>query len=249
MSGQIIGVQSLIFGGHYNLERDLDTVLGVVARAGYEAIESGTSDSGVFRQALAVHGLKHAGLHVTLDKLRDPTPQIEYLRVTGAKDICNSGLLRWGNLTLDDYREAIPILNEAGRRFKDAGLDLHYHNHDFEFLKVAGEATGMDILFDGLNPDYLDFCVDVAWVDKGGLQPSQFLREHNDRIGYIHLKDYDESGWTELGKGVVDFHSIIPVLPELHRVKWVIVEQDSTKLDPYESISISRRFLRDQFGL
>jgi sugar phosphate isomerase/epimerase len=249
MNSQVIGVQSLIFSERYKLEDDLDVVLGIVASAGYDAIESGTSDAIVFRDALAKYGLRHAGLHAGLSAVQDTQKNIDYLKVTGADDICNSGLLRWGDVSLEDYLAAIPILNEAGRRYKDAGVKLHYHNHDFEFKKVDGDKTGMELLFDALDPEYIDFCIDVAWVHKGGLDPAEYLLQHNARIGYIHLKDYNADGWKELGNGVLDFSSIIPVLPQLRRVKWVVVEQDKTDRDPADSITISRNYLREAFGV
>ena len=55
----------------------------------------------------------------------------------------------------------------------------------------------------------MDLCVDIAWVQKGGLDPAEFLRQHKDRISYLHLKDYNEEGWTELGSGVVNISGVM----------------------------------------
>ena len=59
-----------------------------------------------------------------------------------------------------------------GKQFRDEGIHLHYHNHDFEFLKVDGNKTGMDILMEGLDFRVVDLCVDVAWVMRGGDDPN-----------------------------------------------------------------------------
>jgi len=46
----------------------------------------------------------------------------------------------------------------------------------------------------------------------------------------------------------VDIGAVMQVLPDLPGVRWVMVEQDTTRNDPRESIAISRRYLRDTFG-
>jgi sugar phosphate isomerase/epimerase len=243
-----VGAQLLVFSGHYDLQTQADLVLDSVAQAGYAAVEGGSRDAGHWRRMLDARGLVYGGSHVGLAALQNLPPLIEYLKIAGGSDLCNSGLLRWGDLTADDYQQAIPLLNEAGRGLRDAGIAFHYHHHDFEFKKVDGDKTGMDLLMEGLDPEAVDFCLDVAWIQKGGENPAEYLTRHQDRVSYLHFKDFDADGWTELGRGVVDFDAIMRVLPDLPHVKWVMVEQDTTKIDPRESIAISRKYLRDKFG-
>jgi len=243
-----LGAQLIIFGKKYDINKDTDTILDAVARAGYVAVEGGAADAKLYREKLDARGLKHAGSHVTPKKLLDLKPLIEYLRVAGGNDICNSGLMDWNKRSLADYREAIGILNRAGRALRGEGIHLHYHNHDFEMAKVDGGPSGMEILLQGLEPDACDLCVDVAWVQKGGGDPADFLRRHNARIGYLHLKDFNDAGWIELGQGKVNFAAVMSVLPELKKVRWVMIEQDSSRLDPRDSVAISRKWLKDRFG-
>ena len=242
-----VGAQLLVFGGKYNIDTQTDVVLDSVARAGYAAVEGGSHDAARYRQMLDERGLVYGGSHVSLPVLQDVKPLVEYLRVVGGSDLCNSGLLRWGDLNVEDYRQAIPLLNEAGRQLQDAGVRFHYHHHDFEFKKVDGDKSGMDLLMDGLDPDAVDFCVDVAWVQKGGENPADYLVKHKDRIGYLHFKDFNDEGWIELGQGKVDFAAVMKVLPEITGARWVMIEQDSTAIDPVDSVAISRRYLKETF--
>ena len=243
-----LGLQLIVFGGHYDINAQTEEILDAVVEAGYSTVEGGAQDAGGYRKKLDGRGLLYGGSHVTPSALGNVTPLVDYLRVMEAHDVCNSGLIRWHDRTAEDYRQTIKILNEAGHRLRDENIHLHYHNHDFEFDKVEGEKTGLDLLLDGLDPQAVDFCVDVAWVQKAGHDPAEFLRHHGDRIGYIHLKDYDAEDWKELGQGRVDWPSVLTAVAELPSVRWAMVEQDTTIRDPKESVAISRRFLRDTFG-
>jgi len=248
----LLGAQLMVFGGHPTLKYDINTqtdlILDSVKEAGYDAVEGGARDAAAYKAALDARGLRYGGSHVLLPSLENVEPLIAYLKAVDSRDICNSGLRAWHERSADDYRDAIAVLNEAGRAFQRAGIHLHYHHHDFEFEAVEGEKTGMDLLLEGLDPEAVDLCVDIAWVQKGGSDPAEYLMQHKDRIGYLHFKDYDADGWTELGRGQVDIGAVMRVLPDLPNVRWVMVEQDATKNDPRESIAISRRYLREAFG-
>lgn len=247
-----LGAQLMVFGGHPTIKYDIQTqsemILDSVREAGYAAVEGGPRDAAAYKHSLDAHGLRYGGSHVTLTALLDVVPLIAYLKAVDSRDICNSGLRVWNNRGADDYRDAVSVLNEAGHTLRREGIHLHYHHHDFEFQAVEGEKTGMDILLEGLDPEAVDLCVDIAWVKKGGADPAAYLTQHRDRIGYLHFKDFDADGWTELGRGQVDIGAVMQVLPDLPGVRWVMVEQDTTRNDPRESIAISRRYLRDTFG-
>jgi len=242
-----VGAQLLVFGAKYNLNKDTDLILDCVQNAGYVSVEGGAQDAALYRRKLDERGLVFAGSHTGLKGLLDLKPVVQYLKTVGGADLCNSGLMTWEGRTLADYRKGIEVLNQAGRQLRDEGIRLHYHNHDFEFHKVDGDKTGMDLLLEGLDFKVVDFCIDVAWVTVAGADAPAFLRRHKDRIGYLHFKDHDGQSWIELGRGRVDWPGIMKVLPELKGARWVMIEQDSTKIDPCESATISRRFLKEKF--
>jgi sugar phosphate isomerase/epimerase len=248
MSLPTVGCQLIVFGSKYNIEKDTDKILDTLASAGYKAVEGGASDPVAYKRKLDARGLVYGGSHTSPRGLIDPKPVIKYLKAVDARDVCNSGLLDWKQRTLADFKQTIDILNKSGKTLRAEGIHLHYHNHDFEFAKVDGNKTGMDILLDGLDPEACDLCVDVAWVKIGGDDPAGYLAKHNDRIGYLHFKDHDGTTWTELGRGKVDFAAIMKVLPTMRKVRWVMVEQDRSQLDPVESVKISRAYLKDTFG-
>ena len=243
------GLQLIVFGKtrDFSKTEEIESVLTRVAEIGYASVEMGAAHPEFLRRTLEKNHLTHAGTHVVISSNIDRKKMIQEMAVTGARDVCNSGLLKWGNLTADDYRESIKVLNTLGRELHREGISFHYHNHEFEFARVDGNQTGMDLLLEGLDFSVIDLCVDIGWVDRAGLNPAQFLKDHADRIGYLHLKDHDGTDWTELGRGRVDFGSCD--FTGLPRLRHVVVEQDSTKIDPFESIRISREFLRNNYRI
>jgi sugar phosphate isomerase/epimerase len=245
-----LGLQPIIFGNRYDfgLPDQLEDFLKTVAGIGFANVEAFPADPQLFNELGNRYGVGHAGIHLAISGTTDTEKAIRCLEVTGARDVCNSGLLKWGDLTAEDYYAAIPILNRMGSEFAREGIAFHYHNHEFEFKKVEGDKTGMDILMDGLDFSVIDLCVDVAWVHRGGDDPSDFLRRHQDKISYIHLKDTDADHWRELGRGVLDWKTIIRTIEEMPNVRWAVVEQDKTDGDPVESCRISREFLKTKFG-
>ena len=244
-----IGAQLYIFQEKFDLERSLDVILEGLAQAGYGAVEGSPGQETDYRQELDRLGLRYIAPHVNPSKLKDLGAIAAYLRVMGGKDICSSGLLEWNRRAADDYRAAIRFLNEAGRQLRAQGIHLHYHNHEFEFERVEGDRTGMDLLLEGLDADATDLGLDVGWVWRAGLDTARFLREHRERIGYIHLRDFRGAESVPIGQGEMELAPIMDALHELPHLRWVVVEQDPTAPDPMQAMRDSRNYLKIHFGL
>jgi inosose dehydratase len=89
------------------------------------------------------------------------------------------------------------------------------------------------------------------------------VRQHPQRIAYIHLKDVDNAVltalrqdradfaegikrrvFTELGTGCLDVPGLLAVLRDIGYDGWLMVEQDSTWHSPGESVRLSRAYLQ-----
>jgi sugar phosphate isomerase/epimerase len=225
--------QLIVFNGHVNLETDPDTVFAAARAAGFTAVETQLTDAKRLRERHAAHGLKHAAAHVVAGQLQEPQPWIDYLGITEARDICSSGLLHWHQRTQADHDATIDTLNAAGRALRAGGIYLHYHNHDFELLeKPVSGVTTLQYLMDRLDPAAVDFCIDVGWLHRAGIDPARFLGENAARIGYLHLKDWNGRAWVPPGQGQVDLLSVARILPQLKQARWITCEQDDTPGDP-----------------
>ncbi|HPE76462.1 MAG TPA: sugar phosphate isomerase/epimerase, partial [Draconibacterium sp.] len=94
-------------------------------------------------------------------------------------------------------------------------------------------------------PEILGLCLDMGHFAFGGGDPVVALRDYYNRIWHVHFKDFDpkvgqaarennydyfksveEGVFCELGKGSVDFESIVKILNEKGYDGWIVVEQD-----------------------
>ena len=58
--------------------------------------------------------------------------------------------------------------NEVGKKCAEHGMKFTYHNHSFEFVKMANGESAFDILIRELDPETTSFCLDTYWIQHGG---------------------------------------------------------------------------------
>src|SRR5437870_2072926 len=124
-------------------------------------------------------------------------------------------------------------------------MQLCYHNHAFELDRFNGR-TGLDILFGAADPDLVHAEIDMYWIQYGGGDPVEMVRRFAGRAPLIHLKDMAADGtrtFAEVGEGIMDWPAILAA-SQSAGAQWYIVEQDTCRRSPFESIEISLRNLR-----
>lgn len=164
-----------------------------------------------------------------------------------------------------DFDKTIADIEAIGKEAKAQGIQLLYHNHDFEFVKV-GQEYALDILYSSISADYLQTELDTCWVKVGGEDPAQYIMKYANRSPLVHLKDFkgskSENMYGLIGKsdkaetsstfelrpvgfGVQEWPSILEA-SEKAGAQWVIVEQDSATMGktPLESIKMARDYLK-----
>lgn len=156
---------------------------------------------------------------------------------------------------------------EAAQRLAAEGITLAYHNHHVDFAKHDGE-TLFDIVR-RVSPT-LHFEIDVHWVQRGGKNPVDVLREFSGMVELVHLKDYrvttlppsalellqagDLAGFyqaftgnvqfAEVGQGTLDFGAIIPQAVA-SGAEYLMVEQDDLYgRDAYDCLADSMAHIR-----
>ena len=75
---------------------------------------------------------------------------------------------------IDHYKQLAEHLNKAGETCKASGIQLCYHNHDFEFIKDNGQLP-YDVLLNNTDKNLVKFEVDLYWVTKAGQDPVAYL--------------------------------------------------------------------------
>jgi len=254
MSRLRIGAQLIIWGRR--VESDLLGVLDEVSSLGYEGIECGhdvfnTVSDAV--KALTSRGLSLAGLHAGIGSINreEVEKAIDTLENLGGRYLIFSGAGGRENSD-ENYLKNSRRLEEYGKIARKRGITVCYHNH---WQEIVNNERGIQIVLRNTDPEHVALCVDTYWVKHGGEDPVEFMKRHQDRIVYLHLKDGTIEGmrkktpeFIELGRGVIDFPAVLEMAKSLN-IEWAVVEQDRTNLTPKESMAISRRYLKENFGL
>lgn len=134
-------------------------------------------------------------------------------------------------------------LNEIGKKMKKQGVQLAYHNHDFEFKPLADGAVPYEVLLKNTQPEYVALQMDLFWTVKAGKDPLAYIKAHPGRIVSCHVKDMTKEGeMTEVGNGVIDFAAIFEAGSK-SGLKYFIVEHDKPA-DPFASVKSSINYLK-----
>lgn len=211
-----------------------------------------------------------AALKAMMPGMKMENLQDDFDKIVADNKALNCKYVRIGMISFDCLGNKDKIieytkeLNEMGRRLKEEGIDLYYHNHHMEFAKYDGKYL-LDIMAEESDPEFLGFELDVHWLQRAGVNPLEWIKKLEGRTGIIHIKDYriaqtiDMSGgmegimramadvvqFAEIGEGNLDMKAIIDLAGETG-VEHIFIEQDDTYgRDPFESLEISARNLRE----
>jgi len=144
--------------------------------------------------------------------------------------------------TIDKIKATLELFNEAGAACREVGLRFGVHNHWWEYVPVEG-VYPYQMMIELLDPDIL--CeIDTYWVQTGGCDVAQVLREMGERSPLLHIKDgpcVAKEPMTAVGSGVMDFPAILASAGDVPQ--WLIVEQDRTAGDMVADVRSSYEYL------
>lgn len=243
--------------------KDPRAVIKNIGAAGYKEVEMfglGADNKffgltvSEFSRLLKDNGLKSPSGHYAPEKFL-----FENGNGDDVKNFCDAGntlgnthiIIPWlaeeRRKTIDQYKILAERINKAGEICKQNGLQLAYHNHDFEFKDIDGQ-HGYDILLNNTDKDLVKFEMDIYWVIRAGYNPVDLFKKQPGRFHFWHVKDMykeDKTLNTEVGKGSVNFKTIF-ASAKLSGVKHYIMEQENNyKPDFYGSIKTSCSFIKN----
>ncbi|WP_035485499.1 sugar phosphate isomerase/epimerase family protein [Geminicoccus roseus] len=208
----------------------LDLRLQELADLGYRKVEpygALMTDPDGLAASIRRVGLASPTAHVGLDRLRCGMDDV--LRIAETLDL---EVIVVPFLQPDDRPGDTPGWMRIGAEIagyavkaKSAGRQLAWHNHDFEMLQLPDGSRPMEHLL-AASDDVLWEC-DVAWVARGGEDPTDWIRRYPERIVAAHVKDIDpnggngEDGWADVGHGMLDWGLIVPALKAAGTRHWI----------------------------
>ncbi|UQN28183.1 sugar phosphate isomerase/epimerase family protein [Brachybacterium kimchii] len=199
-----------------------------VAEAGYRWTELGPygylgTDAGRLAEQLAEHDLSlSAGTVFTplqegedaLERIWQETRQVGALvRALGGEHVIAIPTL-WergadghvqGPRTFDDAQWGLFTrgVDELGRRLaEEFGLALQFHSHA---ESPVGSGREVVELLERTDPRHVNLCVDTGHLAYYQVDCERLLREHPERVGYLHLKQVDPELLAEVLKNDIPF--------------------------------------------
>ncbi len=264
-----------LFSVRDDMAADMDATLAKVKELGYDYVEfAGYFDHSAeeVKALLDKHGLECISVHQVYDVfLQDEKKNIDFLKTIGAKYCAVPWMGVEKHKGNDIFETTVKEFNQVGSALKSAGIQLLYHNHDFEFEKFENKFL-LDWLYETIDEDILKTEVDTCWVRYAGYDPAEYLRKYIGRSPVVHLKDFectklgggpvysliDDSGkegkkpsreesgfeFRPVGYGIQDFKAILEAAEEAG-AEYVVVEQDQSNDRPaLESAKMSREYLK-----
>ncbi len=214
-----------------------DQVLPLLREAGYAQVEGfgGVyANPAGFRSLMDRHGLAMPTGHFTLDMLENDLGAACRIAETLGVGvlICPHVAAEARPGDADGWAAFGERLAQVGANAAKAGYAFAWHNHDFEFARLADGSTPQKILLDAA-PD-IGWEIDVAWVARGGDDPLTWIDSYGDRIVAAHIKDIapdgeaaDEDGWSDVGHGVMDWPALMRALREKTAARVFVMEHDN----------------------
>lgn len=260
-----------VYSAREEAQKNLGEVLKKIAALGYDGVEfAGFYGHGADELValLAEHNLVPISSHVPVALIEaDMFGVISYHRKIGCRFIAIPHLDNETRPGAPGFARMLKLIYKFGTLCGEAGIQLLYHNHDFEFVNVCG-MYGLDFLYGATPPGVLKTELDVCWIKYAGEDPAAYIRKYAGRCPIVHLKDFvgekggpspyallglkDEGAdpnktafeFRPVGHGCQDVEGIVAASIE-SGAEWFVVEQDlSIGRTPLEAAALSIETLR-----
>ena len=227
---------------------DRSKLLHHLARLGFRRVE-GYGDmyddpEGLSRQ-LQADGLSMPSGHFSLQQLEQVDVAHQIAGIVGIRHLICPWLdkkERPGSRS--GWRKFARHMDALGQSFREKGLSLSWHNHDFEFAALPDGTVPLRELLE--HAPAIGWQFDVAWAVRAGQDPLAWISEFGHRITALHMKDIApegtqqrEDGWADLGHGTMDWPAIWQKVRKGSPASLFVLEHDN----PSDILRFARRSL------
>jgi sugar phosphate isomerase/epimerase len=233
--GMPIGVQTWMVRDA--LQKDFAGTLKMLADTGFRTIEMcsppgygwtslAAMTAAQMRKAIEAAGLHCESCHYQFQELRrNLDDRIAFARELGLTQMILSTFGLPNTATMADWLSAASELNAIGERTRNAGIQLGFHNHDFEFREIDG-ALVYDQLMGRFDANLIKMQFQVAVISLG-YKAATYLQKYPGRFISMHLADYvpADKKQVALGQGAVNWPELFTAA-KAGGVKNYFVEMD-----------------------
>jgi sugar phosphate isomerase/epimerase len=173
------------------------------------------------------------------------------------------------------YNKLAGLCTRAGMKFL---YHNHFHEFQIFDDKTTGKTT-FDLIMENTDPALVGVELDTYWAARGGQDPVRLLAKYGERVRLIHQKDFPATwrdkinlidpvntnsitvdmryfmgvvspeAFTEIGAGILPIQEIINTGNQDCKTDYIVLEQDFSQHDEYESIGISMENLKTFTGI
>lgn len=264
---EVVQTESKSFGGlalytvRDSMASNPKSTLQAVADAGYAYVEAANYEDGKFygmtpaefKSYVESLGMTVKSAHMGMVNMENADQLIADVKAAGIEyfviPVPPMGMFTFGPEGMGmkgTPDELVTIMNTLGEKCNQAGIKLLYHNHDFEFKAMEDGTVIEDLLLEKCNPEFVNFQMDLFWVNKAEADPLTYFEKYPGRFIAWHVKDMNAEGnFAPVGTGNIDFKRILAE-KDKSGMEFYLVEQDQTfGLDPMEAIKISHKGLEE----
>ena len=240
-----VGLQ--LYSVRSEAQKDLPRVLAAVREAGYEGVEFAGyygHSAAALKKMLDEVGLLCCGSHTPWESLQPKqlAHTIEFNQVLGNKYLICPYLPSSLLVPKERAIETAKIFNELAEKVAEVGMFVGYHAHAHDFARVNGE-TAWEVFFRHTKSEVV-MQMDVGNCLAGGGDPYLMLEKFPGRSKTIHLKEHGGPEGAILGEGTVDWGRIFQLCETIGGTEWYIVEQETHRFPPLETVRRCRENLR-----
>jgi len=231
--------------------RDFANTIKKISNMGYEAVLVSGINPEIIAAEIAetckAYGLEIAGTHFDHERIiKDTELVIEEHKTMTTKYVGIGALPERYPRTKFGLRGFMTDYIPASRALKEAGLQLMYHNHNYEFMKFD-EQVALDYIAEKFVD--VEFNLDTFWVQAGGGDPVFWINRLANRIHLLQVKDmviFDgRQTMCEVINGNLNWPAIFEAAKAAN-VEYLIVDQDECYgKDPFECLKISLQNIKD----
>lgn len=249
----IIGAQGYTIRDFAKTAEEAAVSLKKLKEIGYNTLQlSGFGDiePKLMAEIAAENGIKIVVTHTNPDLILNETEKvIANHKIYGCNEV-GIGSMPAKYHSEEGVKQFIKDYKAPARLLHENGMQLHYHNHAFEFEKTPQGETFFDMLVNGTTADEMKFIIDVYWVHYAGKSPCEVIKKLNGRIDICHLKDMkvvnNELRMAAVMDGNLNFDEIIAACDEAG-VKYGMVEQDNSyEKNPFDELALSYKNLKSK---
>ena len=215
-----------------------------------EDADETTKNIHALKQHLDANTLTMPTIHIMVDHLQlYPDALLQCADVLGCHTFIVAYVMEQHRpSTATGWQDFAKQVKSHARPLTDKGLQIGWHNHDFEYAPVDGSYPMAEML--KAYPEML-WEADVAWMHVAKVDPIVEIQKYADRLCAVHVKDIapegqnkDQDGWCNVGEGVLDWYEILTAVRKHTTVKHFILEHDNPASDT-EFASVSIPYLKN----